>query len=73
MYLDEKRRRHACGHYPWEESETEGLEPGYVVCGLCAEMGPYAEKIREQNRHRGKDKHGLSFGWFPPREETNGY
>ncbi|MFP4074053.1 MAG: hypothetical protein ACLFVZ_08435 [Actinomycetota bacterium] len=71
VYLDEQKSRNACGHYVWEEDTVEGLEPGYRVCPLCAEMGPYAEKIREQNRKRGKDEHGLTFGWFAPREEES--
>lgn len=72
MYLDEQGTRNSCGHYPWEVEELAGLEPGYRVCRLCAEMGPYKEKVREQNRARQEDEHGLTFGWFTPREETDG-
>ena len=70
MYLEEdSHHRNSCGHYVWEQDEGEGLEPGYRVCRLCAEMGPYAERIRRQNRDRGEDEYGLTFGRFPPRED----
>lgn len=69
VYLDFERSRNSCGHWDWEQDDLEGFEPGYRVCPLCAEMGPYTEGIREQNRSRDADKHGLTFGWFPPRQE----
>ena len=72
VYLDEQKTRNSCGHYPWEEGEVEGLEPGYRICPLCAEMRPYEKRIREQNRDRGLDEDGLTFGWFTPREENDG-
>jgi len=72
MYLEEQRARHSCGHYRWEEDEVGDLEPGYLVCSLCAVMEPYKEKIREQNRARQEDEHGVTFGWFAAREETDG-
>lgn len=72
MYLDEQKTRNSCGHYPWEAEEVEGLEPGYRVCAICAEMGPYVEQIHEQNRARNEDQHGLTFAWFPPRGDDDG-
>lgn len=68
--LEMQGSRRWCGHWEWED--REGLEPGYVVCSLCAEMGPYEDKVREQNRERRADMHGLTFGWFPPREDEDG-
>jgi hypothetical protein len=72
MFLSEERGRNACGHFPWEEV-PEDLEPGYRVCEKCAVMGPYAEKIHKQNRERNEDQHGLTFAWFPVREEDDGH
>lgn len=69
VYLEEEKTRNSCGHFPWESEEVEGLEPGYRVCQICAVMGPYQDRIREQNRARQEDEHGLTFGWFTPREE----
>jgi hypothetical protein len=72
MWLGETAGQFKCGHFQWEEV-TEGFELGYKVCKLCAETGPYEEKIRRQNRERGVDEHGLTFGWFPPEiEESDG-
>jgi hypothetical protein len=34
-------------------------------------MGPYAERIREQNHARQTDEHGLTFGWFTSRKEED--
>ncbi len=72
MYLAEQRSRYACGHWSWQEPDVEGLEPGYTACGICAELNPYADKVRKQNRDRGKDEHGLTFGWFIPRGDDIG-
>jgi hypothetical protein len=72
VYLSFEKSRNSCGHWDFQEEDVEGLEPGYRVCALCAEMGPYREKIHEQNRKRDKDQHGLTFGWFPPRGEEDG-
>lgn len=69
MFLAEERTRNTCGHWPWDKEELAGLEPGYRICPVCAEMEPYAEKVREQNRARSEDQHGLTFGWFPARGE----
>ena len=72
MYLAEQKTRRSCGHFPWQEDEVEHLEPGYRVCAICAEMGPYEEKIRQQNRERGEDQHGLTFSWYAPRGDDDG-
>jgi hypothetical protein len=72
VYLDEQNHRCDLGHYLWQEPQVEGLEPGYQVCPLCAEMGPYKEMVRKQNHERGRDEHGLMFAWYPPREENDG-
>jgi hypothetical protein len=72
MYLAEDKARLKCGHWLWQREDIEGLELGYQVCSICAELGPYEDRIREQNRRRDKDIHGLTFGWYPPREEHHG-
>ena len=72
VYLAEQTQRHSCGHYPWQAEDVEGLEPGYRVCAMCAVMEPYKTRIREQNRARQEDEHGLTFAWFAPREENDG-
>jgi hypothetical protein len=72
MYFAEQKSRHACGHWSWQYDDLDGLEVGYQVCPMCAELGPYEDKIRDQNRSRGEDLHGLTFGWYPPREENDG-
>ena len=59
-----------CGHWEWED--REGLEPGYMVCRICDEMGTYETKTRRQNEERQQDMHGLTFAWFPPREDEDG-
>jgi len=73
MYLAETAIRNSCGHWDWERDELNGLEPGYRICQLCAELGPYEEKVRKQNRERSQDEYGVTFGWFPPREESDGH
>lgn len=72
MYLAEQKNRNACGHFLWQEGDVEGLELGYRACRICAVQKPYEEKIRKQNRDRGKDEHGLTFGWFTPRGDDIG-
>lgn len=64
-----EKTRNACGHWDWQAEDVEGLEPGYQVCPMCAELGPYEDTIRKQNRERQRDEHGLTFGWYPPRQE----
>jgi hypothetical protein len=71
IYLESEKARNSCGHWDWESENVDGLEPGYRVCPLCEEMGPYREKIYEQNRKRDRDLHGLTFGWFAPREDED--
>lgn len=70
LWYDQSQSRYWCGHWEWED--REGFEPGYLVCAICEQMGPYEEKIRRQNQERQTDQHGLTFGWFPPREEEHG-
>lgn len=71
VYHGFEKSRRACGHWSWQEGDVEGLEPGYTVCGMCAELNPYAEGVRKQNRARGEDEHGLTFGWFTPRGDAD--
>jgi len=70
LWHEQASLRYWCGHWPWED--REGLEPGYSVCQICAEMDPYQVETRKQNEERRDDQHGLTFGWFPPREDENG-
>jgi hypothetical protein len=66
---DFERQRNSCGHWDWQADDVDGLEPGYQVCPLCAELGPYEQGVRDQNRKRDRDQYGLTFGWYPPRKD----
>lgn len=70
LWHEQVRTRFWCGHYDWED--REGLEPGYLICEICAEMDPYQLKTLQQNKERQADTHGVTFGWFPPREDEDG-
>lgn len=68
VYTEIMRTRHECGRWEWEHDEVDGLIVDYNVCPFCREIGEFAERLRDDR----KNMYGVTYGWFPPREEQHG-
>lgn len=68
LYLEMIRTRFECGHWEWENEIPDGLVVDFLVCKRCREVGEYAGRLRADR----KNMYGVTFGWFPPREEQHG-
>ena len=68
VYEEMMRSRHECGRWEWEHDTVEGLVVDYNVCPFCRDIGEFAERLRDDR----KNMYGVTYGWFPPREEQHG-
>lgn len=67
VHREMQAQRHAeCGRFAFEY--TDELVPDFEVCPFCVDVGEESEKVSASRPHM----YGVRWGFYPPREVTDG-